>query len=180
MEISLIVAVCENGGIGVNNTIPWYIPEDLKHFRKITTDAPVSTINAVIMGRKTWQSLPKQPLPNRLNVVVSSTLNKGDYVSDNIVIVQSLQEALDVIQTKDNIHKAYVIGGSTLYKEAILSKMCDSAFVTHVHDINNNNITCDTFFPLDELHDTFSLASESLPYTHDNLEYKFSHYRQKQ
>ena len=70
MGVNIIVAYCKGNGIGKNNALPWYIPQDLKHFSKLTKG---NNNNMVVMGRKTWDSLPFKPLPNRRNIVLTST-----------------------------------------------------------------------------------------------------------
>lgn len=112
-KVSLIVACTENGGIAYNDEIPWYIPADLKKFKNITTKCSLDDKqNAIIMGRKTWESIGVR-LPNRLNVVVTS-----DYeycVQDNNVIVaHSILTALAHCN-KPHIERIFIIGGTSLY-----------------------------------------------------------------
>jgi dihydrofolate reductase len=107
-ELVLIAAVAKNGVIGKDNALPWHLPEDLKHFKALTTG------HAVIMGRKTWESLPARfrPLPDRLNIVV--TRNPG-YSAPGATVVHSLAEAQKVGAGRT----AFVIGGAELYAHAL-------------------------------------------------------------
>jgi dihydrofolate reductase len=136
----IIVAIDEKRGIGKNGTIPWYLPEDLQMFKARTTDC------AVIMGRLTWDSLPKKPLRHRLNIVITSKPNelKEVYIKHRQygpVFVDSFENALKVC--KDRALEVFIIGGESVYKEALKSDMIDEVIVTHVA----GDYGCDRFFP---------------------------------
>lgn len=126
MSIHLIAAVAKNGVIGKDGQIPWYIPEELQHFKELTTG------HTVIMGRRTYESIGR-PLPNRQNIVVTSTL-------DNIPgcqIARSLSEALALAEQEE----IFIIGGAMLYAEAL--PMADQLDITIVEAAPEG----DTFFP---------------------------------
>ena len=108
MKITLVVAMAQNRVIGRDNALPWHLPEDLRRFKALTTG------QAVIMGRKTWDSLPAKfrPLPNRLNIVV--TRNR-DYRAEGATVVGSLDAAIHASQTLT----PFVIGGAELYAHAL-------------------------------------------------------------
>jgi dihydrofolate reductase len=116
--ITLIAAVARNGVIGKDNALPWHLPEDLKHFKQLTTG------HTVIMGRKTWESLPERfrPLPGRLNVVVT---RNADYSAAGATVANSLEDAVKVgIGGTTPIVGAggtalFVIGGAELYAHAL-------------------------------------------------------------
>jgi len=152
---SVIVACSLNGGIGLGNKIPWHIPDELKYFKYITKNCPEGLVNVVIMGKNTWNSLPKKPLPNRINVIISSTL-KMTNEQNNIYIVSSLNEALDLCNKLDKIHKIFVIGGKQLYNEALNHPQCEKVYVTHILKY----IVCDIFFPLETLFTNFPVCNE--------------------
>jgi dihydrofolate reductase len=126
--ISLIAAVSENGVIGVDNKLPWYIPDDLKRFKELTSG------NVVIMGRKTYESIGK-PLPNRINIVVSR--NKELNIP-GCLVVNSMTQAIQKAGTDKDI---FVIGGGEVYRKSI--KFADRIYLTKVHQ----EVEGDTTFP---------------------------------
>ncbi|MBO6538546.1 MAG: dihydrofolate reductase [Rhizobiaceae bacterium] len=127
MTISIIVAIAENGVIGANNDMPWRLSTDLKRFKALTTGKPI------IMGRKTWESFPKRPLPNRRNMVV--TRNR-EYDAPEAELFSSLDEAFDA--AGDDV---WVLGGGEIYAQAL--PRVDELHVTHVEAA----ISGDTVFP---------------------------------
>ena len=108
MKINMIFARSANGVIGKNNAMPWHLPEDLAHFKKLTLGSPV------IMGRKTWDSLPAKfrPLPGRTNVVIT---RQTDWQAEGAQTASSLQDALALCQTSNEI---WIIGGAQIYAQA--------------------------------------------------------------
>ena len=130
--LSLIVAFANNNVIGINNTLPWHLPEDLKRFRALTTG------HHIIMGRKTYESLGRL-LPGRTTVIV--TRNKG-YKLEGALIAHSLQEAMDLCQ---NDLEPFVIGGAELYQDAL--KFANQLYITEV----DLAVAGDAFFPAIDL-----------------------------
>ena len=126
--VSLIVAVANNHVIGVNNTLPWHLPEDLKRFRALTTG------HHIIMGRKTYESLGRL-LPGRTTVIVSR--NKA-YQVEGALIAGSLEEAIALCKEDS---EAFVIGGAELYKDAL--KLADKLYLTEIA----LQVEGDAFFP---------------------------------
>jgi len=110
-RLVLVAAVARNGVIGRGNALPWHLPEDLKHFKELTLG------HAVIMGRKTWESLPERfrPLPGRLNIVVT---RNPDYVATGATVTGSLDEAIKV-GAGGTAGSCFVIGGAELYAHAL-------------------------------------------------------------
>lgn len=127
---SIIVAVDENNAIGVKGNLLTCLPNDLKYFKSVTQGHPV------IMGRKTFESLPKGALPNRRNIVI--TRNK-DLHFDRCEMVSSIEEAIDLCREEPEI---FIIGGGTIYKEAI--DFADKLYMTRIHHKFED---ADTFFP---------------------------------
>lgn len=129
MEFNIIAAIDDKCGIGKNGGIPWNLPADRRHFASVTTGSPPKgKQNAVIMGRVTWESLPRRPLPNRLNVVVSSQ----DVQTADVLTAKSLDEALAQLSRRSDIHQIWVIGGERLYAEAIRHQLFRECVLTHV------------------------------------------------
>ena len=106
--ISLIVAVAENGVIGAKGGLPWRIPEDLKHFKSLTLGKPC------IMGRKTWESLPRKPLPGRTNIVVT---RDPDFCAEGAAVAHSFDEALSLARAEGQ--EIMVIGGEAIFAAAL-------------------------------------------------------------
>ncbi len=130
MILSIIVAVAQNGVIGQGNKLPWHIPEDLKRFKQLTTG------HAVIMGRKTYESIGK-PLPNRKNIVIT---RQPGYDAPGTFVVSSLQEAIQLSSQWDD-EEAFVIGGAEIYRQTI--PLADRIYLTIVRQ----DVAGDTLFP---------------------------------
>ena len=139
MKLNIIVAI-EAGrrGIGFRNTMPWHFPEDLKKFSKVTKG---QGNNAIIMGRKTWESLPIRPLPKRQNIILSRSLDDIT-LHDNELYFNDLKIAITVCKKMD-IEEVWIIGGSQVYTEAINNLEIDEIHVTEIY----KEYECDTFFP---------------------------------
>ncbi len=107
-RINLIFARAANGVIGKDNSMPWHLPEDLAHFKRLTQGCPV------IMGRKTWDSLPPRfrPLPGRSNIVIT---RQSDWQAEGAVRASSLQDALHL---SGDVPEVWVIGGAEIYRQA--------------------------------------------------------------
>jgi dihydrofolate reductase len=127
--LTLIAAVARNRVIGVDNRLPWHLPEDMRHFREVTRGNPV------IMGRKTWESLPEafRPLPGRVNIVIS---RQPDYPAPGATLADSLPAALGLVE--DN---AFIIGGEQLYATAL--PHADRLLLTEV----DMDVAGDAWFP---------------------------------
>jgi dihydrofolate reductase len=109
LPITLIVAVAENGVIGAKGGMPWHLPEDLKRFKALTLGKPV------LMGRKTWESLPRKPLQGRTNIVV--TRDSG-FHADGAVVVHSISDGLAAAQ-REQPEEIMVIGGAAIFAEIL-------------------------------------------------------------
>jgi dihydrofolate reductase len=127
-RIAFVVAVAKNGVIGHNGQLPWRISSDLKRFKAITMGKPV------IMGRKTWESLPRKPLPGRINIVVT---HNRDYIAEGAIIAGSLDEAI----AKSRGEELCIIGGGELFREAM--PIADRIYLTEI----DLAVPGDTFFP---------------------------------
>lgn len=132
MSISIVAAVAKNRVIGKENALPWYLPEDLKRFRHLTTG------KTVLMGRKTFESIMRKlgkPLPNRKNVVVTGNL--GYQVPEGVVVYNDLQKAISDLKNEELM----IIGGGQIYKQTI--DKADILYITHV----DQEIDGDVYFP---------------------------------
>jgi dihydrofolate reductase len=140
--ISIIVAIAENNAIGKDNKLLWHISEDLKRFKRITRG------HTVIMGKKTYLSLPKVPLPDRRNIVIT------DVPSDSFegcLTVHSIDEALEKSRGDDEV---FIIGGGFVYSQFL--PLADKMYITKVH----KNFEADTFFP-DISYDEWKLVEQT-------------------
>jgi dihydrofolate reductase len=132
MLLSIIVAVSENGVIGLNNQLIWRLPDDLKRFKQLTLGHPM------IMGRKTFESIG-QPLPGRQSIIITRDKN---FSFEGTTVVHSLKEAIDEAK-KTGTDEAFVIGGGDIYKQ--VQNITDKLYLTEVHTITEG----DTFFKIE-------------------------------
>lgn len=170
MKINAIAAVCSlNQGIGKNGTIPWpHCAEDMRFFRRVTTTVRNPSLkNAVLMGRKTWETLPVRPLSKRLNIVLSRSLTDqresamkrlvgssgcdNDATVDcsicfnNVLLVESFDSLSMVLQTLEHrIETVWAIGGTAIYEWALSLPTFDRLYLTLI----DKWYACDTFFPV--------------------------------
>ena len=151
---SIIVALDEAHGIGKGGLLPWHLPADLAHFKKITTASHGGRKNVVIMGRKTWESIPDKfkPLPGRLNVIITG---QADYLlPSGVGRASSLETALLEYCSKD-FGEVFVIGGAKVFVEAILHPLCEKLYLTLIY----GKFDADVFFP--EIPPSFKPAGSS-------------------
>lgn len=126
-HLTIVVATDRNGGIGINNTLPWRLPEDLAHFKRTTMGHPI------IMGRKTFDSIGR-PLPNRRNIVIT---RNPDWKHEGVEAVTSIDEAVRLVGDTP----ACIIGGAQIYAEVL--PHTDRLVVTEIDKV----FECDAFFP---------------------------------
>ncbi len=143
--ISIIVAIAENWAIGKNNDLLWHIPEDLKRFKMITTG------HKIIMGKRTYLSLPVRPLRNRENIVITD--NTGD-VFEGCTVVFSIQEALEKCNNNEEI---FVIGGASVYEQFL--PYTDRLYITWVHKAFEG----DVFLPVIDFKEWDIISLEDFP-----------------
>ena len=129
MHINIIAAVAENGAIGSENKLIYWLPNDLRRFKQLTTG------HTIIMGRRTFESLPKGALPNRRNIVLS----RSEREIIGCEVYHTLKNALAHCQEDEDV---YIIGGASVYKQAL--PLADRLCLTEVHDTPQ---AADTFFP---------------------------------
>ena len=119
MAFDIVVAHDLNNGIGINNELPWKCAPDMEYFKNLTSEQQLDQLNTVIMGRKTWDSIPTKfrPLSNRTNIIISKTIKEAP----GAIIATSFEEALSKADPKS---KVFVIGGAQIYNEAIQHNEC--------------------------------------------------------
>lgn len=147
MKVIGIVAHDEHLGIGKNGTLPWYEPEDLKRFARLTKN------QAVLMGRKTWESLPRKPLPSRINIVCS---RYAEYlaVHKDVLKFEDAKEAIISLKKKPLTDILWIIGGAEIYSTTM--QFWDELYVTKIPRVHD----CDVFFP--PYSKDFTLAHDEL------------------
>ena len=175
-EFSLIVAVDNENGIWKDNMLQWNIPEDMRFFKDSTTKTKnPEKINAVIMGRKTWESLPEKfrPLPNRLNIVLSSKFADESDLWDGALWFSDFKSAHRYVSQKENIENIFIIWWAQLYNCVVNMPCLKKAFITRVYE----KYHCDVFF--DGLPLIFDEVQRSWVKEHNGIEYEMFVYERK-
>jgi dihydrofolate reductase len=138
VKFSLIVALAENRVIGIDNKLPWYLPNDLKYFKQVTMG------KTIVMGRKTYESIGK-PLPGRTNIIITRQAGyQPPNANDSVKVVDSLQAARELAESVALINgqdEAMIIGGAEIYSQALT--LVDRMYLTEVHA----EVEGDAFFP---------------------------------
>lgn len=155
-KITLIAAYAARRCIGINNTMPWHLPEDFAFFKSYTTGKPV------IMGRKTWESLPRKPLPGRQNIVITHQ----DYQAEGAQTAASLEDALALCQ---GVEEVIIMGGAQIYAQAL--PIATDLRLTEV----GLDVDGDAFFP-EFSTETWQEASRENHVSAKGIEYAFVHY----
>ena len=157
--LTMIAAAAENNALGKDNDLIWHISEDLKRFKRLTTG------HAIIMGRKTFESMPKA-LPNRTNIVLTK---RKDYQAEGAEVVHTVEDALDLV--KEDV-QPFIIGGGQIY--SLFMPLCDRIELTRVH----HEFEADVYFPDIDLNEFEVIAKEYVskteeqPYNYTYLTYQ--------
>ena len=154
--LSIIVAVAENGAIGKDNDLIWYLSDDLKRFKALTTG------HTIIMGRKTFESLPKGALPNRTNVVLTKDKSKS---YPNCLMLHSVEEIIE--KYAKNTEEHFIIGGGQLYAD--LLPYANRIYLTRVH----HSFEADVYFPEIKVEEWKTESQEDFQVSEKN-EYAYS------
>ncbi len=164
MDICLIWAQARKGAIGKDNTLPWHLPEDLRRFKELTQG------HCVLMGRKTFESLPNGPLPNRQNIVLSRT---AEQPHPRVLRAADMRQALDLAAGL-RCARAFVIGGAQVYEQAL--RIADTAYITEI-DIDVPG--ADAFAPV--LPQAFRCCEESpwMTSRHSGVRYRNLRYQRE-
>ena len=158
-HLTIVVATDAQGGIGINNTLPWRLPEDLAHFKRVTSGHPI------IMGRKTFDSIGR-PLPNRRNIVVT---RNAQWSHEGVEAVGSLDAARALVGDTP----AHVIGGAQIYAEAL--PVTDRLIVTEI----GKRFDCDAFFPAIDPQQWEEISRESHRSAEQDFDYAFVIYQRR-
>lgn len=159
MKIKLIAATDLHYGIGKNGSLLFKIPEDLRLFKQFTTG------NIVLMGRKTFESIGCRPLPDRINIVISSTKN---YENDGAITFDNLETAVEYSEQHFPDKVLYIIGGGQIYEQGI--KYADEVILTKYNKLYED---ADTYFPVDIM-DNFSETEVIMDGSYEGIEFKSS------
>jgi dihydrofolate reductase len=155
MEIALIAVLDKNNGIGKDNKLLCHLPADLKRFKQLTTD------HTIVMGRKTFESLPNGPLPNRRNIILTRNRN---FLADGAETANSIDEIYKLCKTKEKI---FVIGGEEIYKLFI-----EKAALLHITRIDHQ-FEADAFFPKFS-NDDWEITNQTNHKTDEKNKYPYS------
>lgn len=193
--VVIVAATAGSLGIGKNGALPWRLAGDMAYFKRCTstptpsgaTASTAGKVNAVIMGRKTWQSIPERfrPLQGRRNVVLSRNPKARDdlRLPEDVLLAGSLTEALSLLSsaaaagnTAAEVDKVFVIGGGSVYAEAVASKLCEKVLLTSVTPPAGGRFNdCDVHFPaLDP--ETFKLTKKGEVQEEKGVEFSFDEY----
>lgn len=156
-NLAIIVAIDQAGGIGIANTLPWHLPEDLAHFKRTTSGYPI------IMGRKTFESIGR-PLPKRRNIVIT---RNPQWQHEGVECASSIEDAIALCGGE----KAFIIGGAEIFRESI--DLVQELVVTKI----DKRFECDTFFPSIDPHKWQETASEQHHSQQSALDYALVTYQ---
>lgn len=162
-RISIVAAVADDFAIGYKKKMPWKLSADMKHFKELTTG------HTVVMGKRTFESLPNGPLPDRKNIVLTTLLTEG--VNEGYFEADSLEDAMELCSNADHV---FVIGGAAVYKQCL--EMVDDMYITWVH----GKFKADTYFPEIDLSEWKEVSRADYPADDKNeYPYSFSVYERK-
>ncbi|KAI1797925.1 dihydrofolate reductase [Ganoderma leucocontextum] len=161
-RLTVIVASTRNNGIGQNSRLPWRLPKEMAYFKRVTTSAPEGSMNAVVMGRNTWESIPQKfrPLDKRLNLVISTNKHYQLMSADAetpcapVHLHSNLDSALNRLSQPEFLevpmHRSFVIGGASLYRDTLALAPSSSSFVNRIlltRILSPAFEDCDVFMP---------------------------------
>ena len=177
MKFSIILAVDSKNGIWKDNSLAWKLSTDMKNFKQITTKTTdLAKMNAVIMGRKTWESIPSKyrPLSDRINCILTRQIKNDDIwspIDDFVLYFNSFIHCLSELESKENVENIFVIGWANLYNQVLDNPMLDKIYLTKV----KWDYDCDVFF--DGIPNNFIVESYTEYEKENNIEYSFWVYK---
>lgn len=181
--IVIVAAAAGSLGIGKNGSLPWRLAGDMAYFKKVTTtSATQGKINAVIMGRKTWESIPVRfrPLQGRRNIVLSRNIAAREelLLPEDVLLARSLPEALALLAREphsESVDKVFVIGGGSVYAEAVRSELCEKILLTSVRAEDGRFDDCDVHFPT-LMPGAFKLVTQGVVHEENGIKFSFDEY----
>lgn len=198
--VLVVAALLPSFGIGYKNALPWRLKKEMKYFKNVTsTTANKSLKNAVVMGRKTWESIPTKfkPLPERFNVVLTSTPDvfEAANTNENVRFSNNLPKVVSELQENPVIEKIFIIGGAEIYNKSLANDLIDELLVTEVlvdsstEEAGKKVVEMDSFLNRDLIEDKFAKGAISdlgLQFEFDTgkisengFVYEFCYYRKK-
>jgi dihydrofolate reductase/thymidylate synthase len=174
-SFAIVVAADEAGGIGKGGGLPWHLPGDVSYFKRLTMAPPERSLrNAVVMGRKTWESIPLRfrPLVGRINVVV--TRNDRFELPGEVIRAEGFDAALRKLEGVADLGRVFVIGGAEVYRQALDHRDLDAIYLTRVHA----TFDCDTVFGA--IPPGFERVSSSSRRADGGIAYEFQVYRRRE
>ena len=172
-QFKIVVAHDDQLGIAKDNHLPWKLKSDLKFFRRLTSEtSSVHLKNAVIMGRKTWESIPveSRPLIDRYNLVLSKSIEFD--LPKSVFVCRNFQQVFLSLSNLDT-ETSFLIGGAAIFEEALKNALCDAIYATEIQ----GNFHCDRFFPT--YRHAFDLTEQSDWQEENNLNFRFNLYVRK-
>ncbi len=174
LSFNVIAAIDLQRGIGKGGGLPWHLPGDMKHFKiRTTTTRNPEKQNAVMMGRKTWDSIPEKfrPLPDRINLVL--TQNPQQRFPPGVLFARSLKTGFSLLGHTPDCEGIFVIGGAHVFEAALQMSCCEKLYLTQI----NTSFECDTFFP--DFEGRFKRKTVSETFWENGISYCFSEYEQR-
>ena len=166
MVFNLIACINKNNALGKDGDLLYHIKDDLINFKRVTKD------NIVIMGRKTFDSLPNRPLKDRVNIIITRDIQ---YKQEGCYIVHSIKECYELCEEKFSNSLCFVIGGSEIYNEFIKNDLIDTAFLTEVEDESEGDTYLSDVFHDKEKWELINSSEEKIDNV-SSLHYKFNVY----
>ncbi|MCA9401389.1 MAG: dihydrofolate reductase [Candidatus Omnitrophica bacterium] len=177
IPIKIIVAMDQKQGIGINGQLPWQLSKDMRHFKDITTQTQnPAKKNIVVMGRKTWESIPERfrPLTGRHNIILSR--QGSPTFPKEVFHAQGYDQLFEMIhqhQALSSAENMFFIGGASIFKKALSLPECQSLYITHIEQ----TFDCDVFFP--PFHENFEPGGSTGPFIENDVPFRFVQYHRK-
>ena len=175
----MMIAVDEKNGIGKDNDLAWRIPADMKYFKNVTASTKdFSNTNAVVMWRKTWESIPQKyrPLPYRINCILSRTItqeSKDSQEGDMVLYFNSVESCLEELEKKEDLEQIFIIGWANIYNQLLDHPRLENIYLTQVYWDHD----CDVFF--DWVPENFILNERMGRKSENEIEFEWQVYKRK-